>query len=110
MEDSTQFFERLLRSLPECSRVYQQHLDTYGELISIVALGEITTESLEAYKQGSPNSHGIFCRLSDFISEELLTANERLRDLIIQSFADDIEGLSYTDVDFYNTVNMDKYA
>ncbi len=84
----------LVESVPEFKPVLDKHIEEYGELLPHVLFGELTCWAIELFKRwqqtGNPSDYDTFLRLTRFIQLCIDSDDERVNELALFSFLENL--------------------
>lgn len=84
----------LIESVPEFKPVLDKHIAEYGELLPHVLFGELTLWTIELFKRwqqtGNPSDYDTFLRLTRFIQLCIDSDDERVNELALFSFLENL--------------------
>jgi len=90
------FFHECLKAVPELKPVYREHVKDFGQLLSYLALADMTHYLLSSsISHQSDQPSDALRRYLEFLELAYDQYDDRVRDLIAQSFVDVIDPLVY---------------
>lgn len=81
------FVQSLLAAVPETREIHQLHLENNDEILPHVLLGDVTRFVIDTYRRSNTELLG---RTLDFLEEAVSASDEKLQELVIVSFLENL--------------------